>query len=55
MGTNEEFLLRPVHRGMLNYTDLIDERVHLEDVIRCNAYLDCVDENEARANEAARK
>lgn len=55
MGSNEEWVLRPVHRGMLLYTDLIEERVHIEDILRCNSYLDCVDENEARAQEAVNK
>lgn len=55
MGTGEEWILRPVHRGMMLYTDLIEGKVHLEDILRCNAYLDCIDENEARLNEALNK
>jgi hypothetical protein len=48
----EEWLLRPVERGMLKYIDLINGSVHIEDVALCNDYLSVIDENERRYQEA---
>ncbi|MCK4883527.1 MAG: hypothetical protein KAS30_01525 [Candidatus Diapherotrites archaeon] len=48
----EDWLLRPVKRGMLKYTDLIDCSVTLADVALCNDFLDVCDENEERYHEA---
>ena len=48
----EDWLFRPVDRGYLRYTDLIDGTVDLADVAVCNDAIDVIEENRWRAQEA---
>lgn len=52
MPDGEDWLLRPVDRGMCSYESIIDGTLSLEDVALMNDYLDVKDENERRFNEA---
>jgi hypothetical protein len=55
MATGEEFLLRPVHRGMVRLTELLDGSLSLADVAWANEYLDVYDENSFRITEAMKE
>lgn len=48
MASGEDWLLRPVARGMMRYESLLDGTVDLVDVAICNEFLDVTDENEMR-------
>ena len=52
MSEGEDWLMRPVLRGMCSYESLKEARVDLEDIARMNAALDVEDENEARRQRA---
>ncbi len=52
MNENEEWLMRPVIRGMCKYESLLDGTLGLKDLARMNDALDVVDENERRARKA---
>lgn len=52
MTDGEEWLLRPVTRGLCKYESLKDGTVDLEDVSRMNAAIDVELENENRARKA---
>lgn len=52
MPTGEDWLLRPVGRGMCRYESLIDGTLTIDDVATMNEYLDATDENEWRVREA---
>ena len=47
--------MRPVMRGMIPYTALIDGTVDMADVARMNDAIDVDIENQRRADDAARK
>lgn len=42
----EAFIMRPVMRGLISYTDLIQARVDLGDIVFLNHCLDVQDKNE---------
>lgn len=44
--------MRPVLRGMVQYTELLDTRLTLEDFSRMNDAIDVEEENRARIVEA---
>ena len=48
MATGEDWLLRPVLRGLIQFESLIDGTLSLEDVADLNEALDVSDENERR-------
>lgn len=48
----EDWLLRPVVRGLCRYESLLNGTLSLEDVGRMNDALDVQDENERRCREA---
>ena len=52
LADDEDWLLRPVLRGLCSYAHLKDGSLSLEDVARMNAALDVQDENERRARAA---
>jgi hypothetical protein len=52
MATEYDFILRPVMRGMCKYESLLDGTVSLEDIAIMNDYIDVLDENDRRCNEA---
>jgi hypothetical protein len=55
MASGEDWVMRPVLRGLCRYESLIDGTVDLFDVARMNEALDVHDENERRINEALSK
>jgi hypothetical protein len=48
MAGGEDWLLRPVLRGMCQYESLLDGRLRLIDLVKMNEALDVSDENERR-------
>lgn len=52
MASGDEWLLRPVARGMCKYESLLDGTLSLADIHIMNDYLDVVEENDRRYNEA---
>ncbi|WP_374572787.1 hypothetical protein [Phenylobacterium sp.] len=54
MATKEDWLFRPVLRGVLRAESLIDGSVDLEFIATLNQALDVQDENERRIAEAAK-
>lgn len=52
MASENEWLLRPVGRGMCKYESLLDGTLSLYDIALMNDYLDVVDENDRRYHEA---
>lgn len=52
MSGGEDWLMRPVIRGLCKYESLKDCTLDLEDVARMNAALDVQDENEQRFRKA---
>lgn len=52
MPDGEDWLMRPVIRGMCKYESLLDRTLGLEDFARMNDALDVQDENERRLREA---
>ena len=54
MGENEDWLLRPVLRGLCRYESLKDGTLGLEDVALLNELLDVEAENEYRVAKAAK-
>ncbi len=55
MPNDEDWLLRPVLRGMCKFESLIDGTLTLEHVALMNDALDVADENERRIQEASEK
>jgi len=55
MASGEDWVMRPVLRGLCRYESLIDGTLDLFDVARMNEALDVNDENERRVNEALAK
>jgi hypothetical protein len=55
MASGEDWLMRPVLRGLCKYESLINGTVDLFDIARMNEALDVTDENERRINEALAK
>lgn len=55
MGLGEDWLMRPVLRGMCQYESLINGKVDLFDVARMNDAIDVQDENERRMHVALSK
>jgi len=55
MGSGEDWLMRPVLRGLCRYESLIDGKLSLFDVARMNDAIDVQDENERRLHEALAK
>ena len=55
MGNSEDWLIRPVLRGMCRYESLIDCTLGLVDIAIMNDALDVQDENERRLSEALSK
>jgi hypothetical protein len=55
MASGEDWLMRPVLRGLCVYESLINGTVDLFDIARMNEALDVTDENERRINEALAK
>jgi hypothetical protein len=55
MASGEDWLMRPVLRGLCKYESLINGTVDLLDIARMNEALDVTDENERRINEALAK
>ena len=55
MASGEDWVMRPVLRGLCRYESLIDGSLDLFDVARMNEALDVNDENERRVNEALAK
>lgn len=55
MSTKEDWLMRPVVRGMCKYESLKDGTLDLVDFARMNEALDVQDENERRLNAALEK
>jgi hypothetical protein len=54
MPDDEDWLWRPVLRGMLKAESLLDPSVKLEFIWDCNNALDAQDENDFRLNEATK-
>lgn len=52
MSSGEDWLLRPVLRGMFKYESLLDGTLSLLDVAMCNEMIDVFDENSYRMQEA---
>lgn len=52
MTDGEEWLLRPVLKGMCKYESLKDYTLDLEDLSRMNAAIDVENENESRRQKA---
>lgn len=52
MGEQEDWVMRPVLRGMCKYESLIDCTLDLADIARMNEALDVQDENTERARKA---
>lgn len=52
MGSEEDWVLRPVLEGMCRYESLTDGSIGLEDIARMNDALDVKDENEKRFRKA---
>jgi hypothetical protein len=52
MGEEEDWVMRPVLRGMCSYESLIQCKVSLEDIARMNAAIDVENENDRRRQEA---
>jgi hypothetical protein len=52
--SGEDWLLRPVLRGLLKYESLIDGTLYIEDIALLNDAIDVQDENERRYQEANR-
>jgi len=48
MSTGEDWLMRPVLRGLCRYESLINGTLDLYDIARMNEALDVQDENERR-------
>jgi hypothetical protein len=55
MASGEDWLMRPVLRGLCKYESLINGTVDLFDIARMNEALDVTDENERRINDALAK
>ncbi|GHE69987.1 hypothetical protein GCM10019059_32180 [Camelimonas fluminis] len=55
MPDDEDWLFRPVLRGMCRYESLVDGTLDLADVATMNDVIDVQDENSRRAEDAARK
>jgi hypothetical protein len=54
MNDDEDWLMRPVLRGMCKYESLLDGTIGLEDIARMNEALLVENENQTRFNEAMR-
>ena len=52
MVDEEDWLMRPILRGMCKMESLIDGTLSLEDIDLCNEALDVQDENEWRIRQA---
>ena len=52
MPDNEDWIMRPVLRGMCKYESLIEGRIHVEDIARMNDALDVLEENQQRSRDA---
>lgn len=52
MTDGEEWLMRPVLKGMCSYESLKSGLIDLEDIARMNAAMDVEQENEARYRKA---
>lgn len=50
----EEWLMRPVYRGLCKAESIVDGTLDLEMFAWMNDYLDVVDENEARSRAASK-
>lgn len=55
MQEDEDFLMRPVMRGLISYTDLHGNTLTLEDFLRMNEAIAVEGENNARAALARRR
>lgn len=55
MSTGEDWLMRPVLRGLCRYESLLDGNLDLYDIARMNEALDVQDENERRLTLALQK
>lgn len=55
MASGEDWLLRPVERGMCRLESLLDGTLSLADIAMANEYLDVLDENQFRIDEALRE
>lgn len=55
MGSGEDWLMRPVLRGMCSYESLMSGKLGLVDVARMNDAINVQDENERRLYEALAK
>ena len=54
MTTGEDWLLRPVFRGMCQLESILNGTLSLEDVAMANEYIDVYEENTQRLQEAMR-
>lgn len=54
MSTGEDWLMRPVFRGMCKLESLLDGTLSLEDLAMANEYIDVYEENSYRLREAMR-
>jgi hypothetical protein len=52
MASEEDWLMRPVLRGMCKLESLLDGALSLEDIAMANEALDALDENEHRLRRA---
>ena len=55
MSTGEDWLLRPVFRGMCKLESILDGTLDLADIAMANDCLDVQDENQWRLQEALRE
>lgn len=55
MSTGEDWIMRPVLRGLCRYESLVDGHLDLFDIARMNEALDVTDENERRLAVALQK
>ena len=55
MASGEDWLLRPVLRGLCRFEALVDGSLTLEQISTLNDALDTMDENERRHADAARR
>jgi hypothetical protein len=55
MSGEEDWLLRPVLRGLCRYESLLDGKINLVDIAKMNEALDVEAENQERVNNARKR
>lgn len=52
MPDDEDWLMRPILKGMCSYESLIEGRIYIEDIARMNDAIDVFNENQQRLRDA---